>query len=226
LARKLATHDLAPGTDFDATYHAIQVPLAFLFISITAFTQFLRYGRNPGKPIFMSLLRSLLTALVLTAMVLFSYGFETWEAPRVALLLACLWSAAANADYIIQVLKGRWDHAGASIAHIGFALVIFGAVLSNAKKEVVSQNRFGDLAMLNESLSNDEDLLLLEGDTIAMGPYYVRYRERRLPCPGQFRPLRRTGFHCGSGKRPVDLHPHSQREATQRCPALVGWKAR
>ena len=43
LARKLATHDLAPGTDFDATYHAIQVPLAFLFISITAFTQFLRY---------------------------------------------------------------------------------------------------------------------------------------------------------------------------------------
>jgi len=127
----------------------------------------------------MSLLRSLLTALVLTAMVLFSYGFETWEAPRVALLLACLWSAAANADYIIQVLKGRWDHAGASIAHIGFALVIFGAVLSNAKKEVVSQNRFGDLAMLNESLSNDEDLLLLEGDTIAMGPYYVRYRERR-----------------------------------------------
>ena len=179
LARKLATHDLAPGTDFDATYHAIQVPLAFLFISITAFTQFLRYGRNPGKPIFMSLLRSLLTALVLTAMVLFSYGFETWEAPRVALLLACLWSAAANADYIIQVLKGRWDHAGASIAHIGFALVIFGAVLSNAKKEVVSQNRFGDLAMLNESLSNDEDLLLLEGDTIAMGPYYVRYRERR-----------------------------------------------
>ncbi len=179
LARKLATHDLAPGTDFDATYHAIQVPLAFLFVTITAFTQFLKYGRNPGKPIFMSLLRSLLAALVLTGMVLLSYGFETWEAPRVALLLACLWSASSNADYIVQFLKGRWDHAGASIAHIGFALVIFGAVLSNAKKEIISQNRFGDLAMLNESLSNKEDLLLLEGDTIAMGPYYVRYRERR-----------------------------------------------
>ena len=179
LARKLASHDLAPGTDFDATYHAIQVPLAFLFISITAFTQFLRYGRNPGQSIFPKLLRSLLLAVVLTAVVTITYGFEGWEAPRVALLLACLWSAAANADYIIQILRGKWDHAGASIAHIGFALVIFGAVLSNSKKDIISQNRFGDLAMLNEALSNEEDLLLLQGDTIAMGPYYIRYGERR-----------------------------------------------
>ena len=99
--------------------------------------------------------------------------------PRVALLLACLWSITANADYVVQVLRGRWNHAGASIAHIGFALVIFGAVLSTAKKDIISTNRFGDLAMLNEALSNEEDLLLLQGDTIAMGPYYVCYRERR-----------------------------------------------
>jgi len=179
LARKLATHDLAPGTDFDATYHAIQVPLAFLFISITAFTQYLRYGRNPNRQVFFMPLRSLIAATVLTVVFLLAYDFETWEAPRVALMLACLWSAASNADYIIQVLKGKWDHAGASIAHIGFAMVIFGAVLSNAKKDIVSQNRFGDLAMLNESLSNEEDLLLLEGDTVTMGAYYVMYRERR-----------------------------------------------
>ena len=179
LARKLATHDLAPGTDFDATYHAIQVPLAFLFISITAFTQFLRYRSDSGKGLFMKLLRSLMTAAVFTALITFSYDFEGWEAPRVALIFACLWSVAANFDYIVQVLKGRYDRAGASIAHIGFALVIFGAVLSNAKKDIVSQNRFGDLAMLNEGLSNEEDLLLLQEDTMAMGAYYVSYRQRR-----------------------------------------------
>jgi len=179
LARKLAAHDLAPGTDFDATYHAIQIPLAFLFVSITAFTQYLRYKSNSGKGLFLKLLRSLLSAGVLTAIVSWTYGFELWEAPRVALLFACLWSAAANADYIIQGLKGKWDHAGSSIAHIGFALVIFGSVLSNAKKDIISQNRFGDLQMLNESLSNDEDLLLLQEDTVALGPYYVCYQERR-----------------------------------------------
>ena len=29
--------------------------------------------------------------------------------------------------------------------------------------------------MLSEALFNEEDLLLLEGDTIPMGPYYVCY---------------------------------------------------
>lgn len=179
LARKLAAHDLAPGTDFDATYHAVQVPLAFLFISITAFTQYLRYRTDSGKGLSMKLLRSLLAAVVLTGAFLLAYDFDMWEAPRVALLLACLWSAAANADYVVQVLKGQWNFAGASLSHIGFALVIFGAVLSTAKKDIISANHFGDLAMLSEALSNEEDLLLLEGDTIPMGPYYVCYRERR-----------------------------------------------
>ena len=179
LARKLATHDLAPGTDFDATYHAVQVPLAFLFIGITAFAQFLRYRMDSAKGLFLKLLRSLLAAVVLTGAFLLAYDFAAWEAPRVALLLACMWSVTANTDYVMQVLKGKWNHAGASIAHIGFALVIFGAVLSTAKKDIISANRFGDLAMLNEALSNEEDLLLLQGDTIAMGPYYVCYRERR-----------------------------------------------
>ena len=179
LARKLAAHDLAPGTDFDATYHAVQVPLAFLFISITAFAQFLRYRIDSEKGLFIKLLRSLITAAVMTSVFLLAYDFASWEAPRVALLFACLWSASANADYVFQVLKGQWNFAGASLSHIGFALVIFGAVLSTAKKDIISANRFGDLAMLNESLSNEEDLLLLQGDTIAMGPYYVCYRERR-----------------------------------------------
>ena len=69
-------------------------------------------------------------AVVRAGAFLMAYAFAPWEAPRVALLLACLWSITANADYVVQILRGRWNHAGASIAHIGFALVIFGAVLS------------------------------------------------------------------------------------------------
>ena len=45
---------------------------------------------------------------------------------------------------------------GPGIAHIGFAMVILGAVLSNAKKDIISNNQFGDLEVLNEALSNDE----------------------------------------------------------------------
>jgi len=108
-----------------------------------------------------------------------TYGFEMWELPRIALIFSTLFAISANIDYAVQFFKGRWDGAGASIAHIGFATLILGAVLSNAKKTIISQNVLGDLNQLNEALHNNEDLLLLEGDTVAMGPYFVSYRAKR-----------------------------------------------
>ena len=177
--RKLATHDLAPGSDFERTFHAIQVPLAFLFIGISAFAQFLRYRSDSIKQAVPAMVRSTVAASVLTVMIISAYGFELWEAPRIALIFSALWSMAANLDYAVSWLKGRWDAAGASIAHFGFAMLILGAVLSNAKKSIISQNTLGDLNQLNETLHNNEDLLLLEGDTVQMGPYFVNYRAKR-----------------------------------------------
>ncbi len=177
--RKLATHDMAPGSDFERTFHAIQVPLAFLFIGISAFAQHLKYRGNSAKSAGSAMIRSTLVATVLTTILVWTYGFEMWELPRIALIFSTLWSIAANFDYAVGFLKGRWDSAGASIAHIGFAMLILGAVLSNAKKTIISQNVLGDLNQLNEALHNNEDLLMLEGDTVAMGPYFVCYRDKR-----------------------------------------------
>ena len=58
----------------------------------------------------------------------------------------------------------------------GFGLVIFGAVLSTSQKDIISQNQIGDISTLNEELNNREDLLIMEGDTLSMGPYFVSYR--------------------------------------------------
>ena len=60
----------------------------------------------------------------------------------------------------------------------GFGLVIFGAVLSTSQKDIISQNQIGDISTLNEELNNREDLLIMEGDTLSMGPYFVSYRDR------------------------------------------------
>ena len=93
-----------------------------------------------------------------------------------ALLFATLFAALSNADYIVQMWKGKLDTMGSPLAHVGFALTIFGAVLSTAQKDVISQNRIGDISTLNEELNNATDLLLMEGDTLPMGPYFVSYR--------------------------------------------------
>ena len=116
---------------------------------------------------------------MLTGALVVTYDFATHEIPRVALLFATLFAAFSNADYIVQMWKGKLDQMGSPLAHVGFALTLFGAVLSTAQKDVISQNRIGDITTLNEELSNATDLLMMQGDTLPMGPYFVSYQERR-----------------------------------------------
>ncbi len=175
----LAQHDLAPGTDLDRTYHLVQVPLAVLIFLMIGMTQWLKYKNTDLSKVRGKLGRSYLAAAVVTGALLVAYDFTWSEVPRVALLFATLFAAFANADYIVAMWKGKLDALGSPLAHVGFALTIFGAVLSTAQKDVISQNRIGDIATLNEELNNATDLLLMEGDTLPMGPYFVSYRERR-----------------------------------------------
>ena len=175
----LAQHDLAPGTDLDRTYHVVQVPLAVLIFLMIGMTQWLKYKNTDLSKVRGKLGRSYLAAVVITGTLLVAYDFTWSEVPRVALLFATLFAAFSNADYIAAMWKGKLDKMGSPLAHVGFALTIFGAVISTAQKDVISQNRIGDIATLNEELNNATDLLLMEGDTLPMGPYFVSYRERR-----------------------------------------------
>lgn len=175
----LAQHDLAPGTDLDRTYHVVQVPLAVLIFLLIGLAQWLKYKDSDIRAVVGKLVRPLLAAAVLTGGLVLSYDFATHEIPRVALLFATLFAAFSNADYIVQMWRGKLDRMGSPLAHVGFALTLFGAVLSTAQKDVISQNRIGDITTLNEELSNATDLLMMQGDTLPMGPYFVSYQERR-----------------------------------------------
>lgn len=170
-----ARHDMAPGTDLDRTYHLVQVPLAVLILLLIGFTQWLKYKKTALS----NIRRDLAVAAVIGALgivaVVWGYDFAAWEAPRVALLGAAVFAAASNFRYLRKVAGAHWRQWGSPLAHVGFALVLFGAVLSTSQKEVISQNRIGDLATLNEELNNREDLLLMQGDTLPMGPYFVSY---------------------------------------------------
>jgi cytochrome c-type biogenesis protein CcmF len=117
---------------------------------------------------------------VITAagVILLRYKFS--ELDLIALLFASIFAAAANGAYIWKGLKGRFAHAGASIAHVGFALVLLGALISTSRQEEVSRNATAlDLRFLNEGFSNSEDILLYQGDTVPMGDHYVHYKGKR-----------------------------------------------
>lgn len=173
--RAWARHDMAPGTDLDQTFHLVQVPLAVLILLAIAGTQWLKYKQTDLKKVRRDVWVSLAVGAVGLAIILWVYDYEPWEAPRVALLIAAVVAASSNFRYLRKVAGGQWKQWGSPLAHIGFALVLFGAVLSTSQKEIISQNRIGDLATLNNELDNREDLLLMQGDTLPMGPYFVSY---------------------------------------------------
>lgn len=178
LFRDLSQHNLAPGTNLDQTYHLIQVPLAVLIMALMAFTQWLKYKSTPGRVVIKNLSISLIISALSTALVIGSFDWEGWEIPRIALLFTSAFAVFSNADYVARAVKSNWKSWGSPIAHVGFGMVIFGAVISTSQKWIISQNQIGDISTLNEELNNREDLLIMEGDTLAMGPYFVSYRDR------------------------------------------------
>ena len=63
-----------------------------------------------------------------------------------------------------------------TIAHIGFAPVIMGSLLSNANKKIISQNK----GFIARDFPSNENILLEKGDTTAMGNYFVLYKSDSL----------------------------------------------
>ncbi len=177
--KALAEGKLAPHSDVIQHFNKWQIPFAFIITFIVGFGQFLRYGKNQFGAFAKKISLSLLVSLAITiawAMKLEFYGKEYLYG---ILLFTCIFAVVANIDFLIRVLRGKWKVAGASVAHVGFALVLLGALISTGRSDKISENgsRF-DIASLNEDFKNNEDILLFIEDTVPMGPYYVSYNGR------------------------------------------------
>ncbi|MEO6303415.1 MAG: hypothetical protein ABIP51_09585, partial [Bacteroidia bacterium] len=97
-----------------------------------------------------------------------------------SLFISGLFAFFANLDYFLIVLKGKVSKSGAAIAHIGFAMVLIGALISTSKKVTLAKNIDDKkLAALGKDLDDRESILLTQGDTLKMGPYSVLYKGKK-----------------------------------------------
>ena len=88
-----------------------------------------------------------------------------------------VFSLVANAAYIWTGLKGKLNRSGGSIAHVGFAMMLLGILISSSKKEVLSYNTSGIPAYFGENSKEKpgENLTLVKGIKTDMGAYWVTY---------------------------------------------------
>ena len=167
------TH-MAPPLDAIALYNSWQTPFALLIVFLIGITQYLAYNKTNLRKLFKQIAFSLVLAGVLAVTI--AYTVQMWHALYLSLLWATLFAAISNFEYFRKILKGNWKHSGASVAHIGFALVIMGALLSNANKRTISSND----GFIAKDFPSNENILLEKGDTTKMGNYHVLYKSDTL----------------------------------------------
>ena len=171
-----------------AEYNMWIVPFAIIALLLVAVTQYFKYKKTDPKQFLKHISLSGVLALIfgLSAVIPLYFlkdyskagSVDKWNLISYAILfISALFAVFCNLDYWIRVLKGKTRHAGSSIAHIGFALILLGALISTSKKQTISQNTSSkNVASLGENFSAQKSLVLTIGDTLPMGNYLVTYK--------------------------------------------------
>jgi len=165
--------DLAPPVDVANHYNSIQVWVAIIIALLSAVVQFLRYRNSDVAKFFKSLLLPLVLSIVLTALSI--WGWEIYAPQYMLLLFAAIFSIAANMGYLFAVLKGKLKVGGASVAHVGFALILIGALVANYNQRVISVNSTVDFGDAMDEKSQRENILLRKQQPVIMHDYQVTY---------------------------------------------------
>ncbi len=161
-------------------YHNWQIPVAIIITFLVGLTQFLKYRQTEWRKVLQLLWVPVLIAITCTIVLALIFRYHPIREWNFFLLLtAIMFAIVLNAGFAIRIWKQSPSEHGTTIAHIGFAVLLLGALITGSRKEIISENRSGfTLEELNKDFRNQENILLRQGDTVRMNAYFVSYRER------------------------------------------------
>jgi cytochrome c-type biogenesis protein CcmF len=167
--------NLSKPTDPIAAYHMLEIPFAIMVAILTGVGQFFRYIKTPAQLFWRRVGISAAIAIVLAAFMIWLTELYEWQ--HMLLLWAAFFSIVANGDILLGMLRKKtFRLSGPAVAHIGFGLILAGALISNAKKQTISLNTEHDTTVqaANEK-EQRENKTLYKDRTVEMGGYEVTY---------------------------------------------------
>lgn len=166
-------------------YNRYAVWFALIIGLLSASIQYFRYKKSDVGKWIRSLASSIIISVILTALMAWFIRLDVWV--YILLLFAATYSIVANTHYLFVVLLGKIRIAGASVAHIGFGLILLGSLFSSAKKEVISVNTAGiDFGKEFKEKDKQENILLDKDVPVQMGGYQVTYLGDSISAPDRF----------------------------------------
>jgi len=176
---KIFGTDFAPSAERIQYYNSWQAPFAILISFLVAIGQFLKYTKTDMKTFWKNLVISIGISLIITVSTALALGMN--HPLYILMLFATSLAATANLDFWLRMLNGKMKSSAASIAHIGFGLLMLGVLISTSQSEIISTNSsLYDISMLGEDFDNNENILLMQNDTLIMGEYFVTYVDKTV----------------------------------------------
>ncbi|MCC8407344.1 cytochrome c biogenesis protein CcsA [Mucilaginibacter sp. UR6-1] len=158
-------------------YNIIQASFAVVIMLLTGFTQFLKYKKTDSGRFFITTVVYLVFAGAVTALLAYITGAYKLHWIYVVVILTSIYSVVANSKILIDAFKGKYKLAGSAVAHIGFGLMLIGAVISAGTSKVVSENNTGEQysAEFAKEENPRENVLLYKNEPIEMNGYSVTF---------------------------------------------------
>jgi cytochrome c-type biogenesis protein CcmF len=179
---KVFNSKIAPPENVEFSHNQIQIWIAVITGILSAVTQYLRYKDTPQKQFYKKLLVPTIIALACTLLFSLLGGIHYekegvgFKAALYVGVFAAIFAVVSNASYIWIGLKGKLRLSGASIAHVGFGMVLLGILISASNKEVLSINTTGISPLKADDKENSyENTTLIKGLATDMGKYMVTY---------------------------------------------------
>jgi cytochrome c-type biogenesis protein CcmF len=172
---KIFGTNLAPPADVISHYNKWQMPMAIVIAILTAVAHVLKFKKNTVDALKKMLLYALIS-LAVSIGLYFAFQLQNWF--YLGLLFAATFSIITNAALLIPKISNL-KKGGASVAHIGFGILLIGVLISSANKKVISINRSNEVMFRGNDektqRENYENLFLERGKPHRMGDYVITY---------------------------------------------------
>lgn len=179
---------LAPPTEPVKHYNVIQASFAVVITLLTGFTQFLKYKKTDTTRFFITTLVYLVFSALIGGIVVYATGVYKLHFIFSLVTIGAIYTVMANAKVLADVFKGKIKLAGSAVAHIGFGLILVGAVIAAGTSSVVSQNNsgigYGD--EFAKTSNPKENIMLYKNQPVEMGGYTVTYVGDSLASPNHY----------------------------------------
>ncbi|NGM60315.1 cytochrome c biogenesis protein CcsA [Sphingobacterium sp. SGG-5] len=196
---------VAPPIDPIAHFNQFQGAFAVVILLVTGFTQFLKYKKTEPKRFWAATLATFVVALILAAVVVYTTKLYS-NLMYILITFTGIYCILVNLRILGDAIKGKWRLTGSAVSHIGFALLVLGALIAAATNEVISINESRYIGVKNFGQDGDkftdpgENLFLTEGEPVQMGAYKITYLGDSIVAPNVYYHIKYEKLDEESGK--------------------------